>query len=339
MRLASLREGGRDGRLCLVSADGTRAVRAIAATSLLEAMDRWDEVEPRLRAEARALEEGRAPGAFPFDPSGCAAPLPRTWQWLDGSAYLNHVELVRRARGATMPPSFLTDPLMYQGGSDGFLGPTDPIPLLDPAMGLDLEGEVAVVLGDVPMAAGLEEARAAIRLVLLVNDLSLRNVIPAELAKGFGFLNGKPASALSPLALTPDELGPAWDGNRLSGALLCSIDGRLLGRPDAGRDMQFGFPELVVHAARTRPLAAGTILGGGTVSNRQDLATAEVERGGVGFACIAEARMVETIRDGAPRTPFLVAGDRVRIEMLDPAGRSIFGAIDQEVVPFTRSRS
>lgn len=340
MKLATLREGGRDGRLVLVTRDLSYAVRARAATTMLEAMDRWAEVEPRLREEAEALEAGRAEDAFPFDPRACAAPFPRTWQWADGSAYLNHVELVRRARGAEMPPSFRTDPLIYQGGSDGFLGPTDPIPLIDEAHGLDFEAEVAVVLGDVPMAATLEEARAAIRLVLLVNDVSLRNLIPAELAKGFGFFISKPASALSPVAVTLDELGPRWDGERVHGALLCTLDGRLFGKPDAGVDMHFSFPELIVHAAKTRALAAGTILGGGTVSNRQGgLHGSSIEAGGVGYACIAELRMYETIETGAPRTPFMRPGSRIRIEMLDDAGRSIFGAIDQEVVAFRRGAS
>lgn len=339
MKVASLREGGRDGRLCFVSADLARAVRARAASTLQQLLDHWAELAPAIREEARALEAGRAEGVFPFDPSACAAPLPRAFQWLDGSAYLNHVELVRRARGAEMPPSFLTDPLMYQGGSDGFSGPTDPIPLRNEAMGLDFEAEVAVVTDDVPMAATVEEAAAAIRLLLLVNDVSLRNLIPQELAKGFGFLQSKPASALSPVAVTPDELGSMWDGAKLHGALHCTLDGRPFGRPDVGRDMQFSFPELIAHAARTRALSAGTLLGSGTISNRQPLETAEVERGGVGFACIAEARMVETIRDGAPSTPFMRPGSTIRIEMRDAAGRSIFGAIDQKVVAHSRSRA
>ncbi|MCS6780414.1 MAG: fumarylacetoacetate hydrolase family protein [Geminicoccaceae bacterium] len=338
MKLATLAEGGRDGRLVLVTRDLARAVRARAATTMLEAMDRWAEVEPQLRAEAEALERGRAQDAFPFDPRACAAPFPRTWQWADGSAYLNHVELVRRARGAAMPPSFLTDPLLYQGGSDRFLAPCEPIPLIDQAHGLDFEAEVAVVTGDVPMAASIEEARAAIRLVLLVNDVSLRNLIPDELAKGFGFFNSKPASALSPVAVTLDELGPRWDGDRVHGAVRCTLDGELFGTPDAGVDMQFGFPELIAHAAKTRSLAAGTILGGGTISNRQGgLFGSSVANGGVGYACIAELRMYEAIETGAPRTPFMRAGSRIRIEMLDEEGRSIFGAIDQEVVRFERT--
>jgi fumarylacetoacetate (FAA) hydrolase len=339
VRLASLREGGRDGRLILVASDLARAVRAAAAPTLLEAMDRWSEVAPALATEARALEAGGTADTFAFDPGACTAALPRAFQWIDGSAYLNHVELVRRARGAEMPPSFRTDPLMYQGGSDGFLGPCDPVPLVEEAMGLDFEAEVAVVTGDVPLGATLAEAAAAIRLFLLVNDLSLRNLIPEELAKGFGFLQSKPASALSAVAVSPDELGPMWDGARVHGVLRCTLDGRLFGRPDAGRDMQFSFPELIAHAARTRALAAGSIVGSGTVSNRQPLETAEIERGGVGFACIAEARTVETIRDGAPATPFLRPGSTIRIEMFDAAGRSIFGAIDQRVVAHSRSRA
>ncbi|MCL6607765.1 MAG: fumarylacetoacetate hydrolase family protein [Geminicoccaceae bacterium] len=339
MKLASLREGSRDGRLCLVSADLSRAVRARAASTLQQVLDNWAELAPHLREEAAALEAGRTPGAFAFDPKACAAPLPRAYQWADGSAYLNHVELVRRARGAEMPPSFLTDPLMYQGGSDGFLGPCEPIPLIDEAMGLDFEAEVAVITDDVPMAATVEEAAAAVRLLVLVNDVSLRNLVPAELAKGFGFFQSKPASAFSPVAVTPDELGPMWDGAKLHGPVRCTLDGRPFGCPDAGRDMQFSFPQLIAHAARTRSLSAGSIIGSGTVSNRQPLDTADVERGGVGFACIAEARMVETIRDGAPSTPFMRPGSTIRIEMLDPDGRSIFGAIDQRVVPFSRSRA
>ncbi len=340
MRLATLREGGRDGRLCLVSADLARAVRARAASTLQQALDHWAELSPLLREEARALESGRAAGTFPFDPRACASPLPRAYQWADGSAYLNHVELVRRARGAEMPPSFLTDPLMYQGGSDGFLGPCDPIPLIDESFGLDFEAEVAVVTDDVPMAATVEEAAAAIRLVMLVNDVSLRNLIPAELAKGFGFFQSKPASAFSPVAVTPEALGSLWDGARLHGALECTLDGRPFGRPDAGRDMQFSFPELIAHAARTRSLAAGTIVGSGTVSNRQGgLFGSSIENGGVGYACIAELRMYETIETGAPRTPFMRAGSTIRIEMRDGEGRSIFGAIEQRVVPFERSRS
>jgi fumarylacetoacetate (FAA) hydrolase len=337
VKLATLRENGRDGRLILVSRNLTRAVRARAALTLQSVLDDWARLAPCLAQEAASLEAGTAEGIFAFDPQACAAPLPRAYQWADGSAYLNHVELVRRARGAQMPPSFRDDPLMYQGGSDRFLGPTEDIPLGDESWGLDFEAEVAAILDDVPMAATEDEARAAIRLFVLVNDVSLRNLIPAELAKGFGFFVSKPASALSPVAVTPDELGAAWDGDRVHGELLCSWNGTLFGRPDAGVDMAFGFPRLIAHAARTRSLSAGTVLGAGTVSNYQGrLDGASIVGGGVGFACIAERRMYETIETGSARTPFMRVGDTIRIEMKDRAGQSIFGAIDQRVVPFSR---
>jgi len=338
MKLASLREGGRDGRLVLVSRDLARCKYASTAPTLQAALDDWKRLGPALQSEWSAFEADATQG-FLFDVAACASPLPRAYQWVDGSAYLNHVELVRRARGAEMPPSFRDDPLIYQGGSDRFLGPTEDIPLGDPAWGLDFEGEVAVILDDVPMGADEAAARAAIRLFLLVNDVSLRNLIPHELAKGFGFFQSKPASAFSPVAATPDELGPAWDGDRLHGPLLCFVNGTLFGRADAGQDMQFGFPRLIAHAARTRSLAAGTILGGGTVSNTHaDLARAAVAAGGIGFACIAEARTIESIVHGTPRTPFLRAGDRVRIDMQNAEGRSIFGAIDQNVAAVAAER-
>lgn len=337
MKLATLRADGRDGRLILVTRDLSSAAAARAAPTLQAALDDWAQIAPRLAEEAAALETGTVEGAFAFDPRACAAPLPRAYQWADGSAYLNHVELVRRARGAEMPPSFRNDPLIYQGGSDGFLGPTDDIPLGDEAWGLDFEAEIAAILDDVPMGATEDEARATIRLFVLVNDVSLRNLIPGELAKGFGFFQSKPASALSPVAVTPDELGAAWDGDRVHGALICTLNGTLFGRPDAGADMAFGFPRLIAHAARTRRLGAGTILGAGTVSNRQGgLHGATIAGGGVGFACIAELRTYETIETGAARTPFMRTGDTIRIEMPDEAGRSIFGAIDQRVVSFQR---
>ena len=268
-----------------------------------------------------------------FEPEKCASPLPRAYQWADGSAYVNHVELVRKARGAEMPATFWTDPLMYQGGSDAFLGPTEPVVVADEAFGIDFEAEVAVVVGDVPMGADRAAAAATIRLVMIVNDLSLRNLIPGELAKGFGFFHGKPSSAFSPVAVTPDELGAAWDGAKLSLPLASHLNGALFGRPDAGVDMTFDFPTLIAHAAKTRPLAAGTIIGSGTVSNRdRDGGPGRpVADGGLGYSCIAEIRMVETIRDGKPSTPFLKFGDRVRIEMADQQGRSIFGAIDQVI--------
>jgi fumarylacetoacetate (FAA) hydrolase len=330
MKLASLK-GGRDGRLVAVSRD--LAWRADAGPATLQAaLDDWDSCAPALDSVAEQLERGAADRQA-FDPGLAASPLPRAYQWADGSAYLNHVELVRRARGAEMPPSFLSDPLLYQGGSDAFLGPTDPIPLADPAWGADFEAEVAVIVGDVPMGADPRAALAAVRLVMLVNDVSLRNLIPAELAKSFGFFQSKPASAFSPVAVTPDELGDAWRGGKLHGEVRIDLNGAPFGRVDAGRDMNFGFGELIAHAARTRALAAGTIIGSGTISNRgPDGGPGKtVADGGAGYACIAEQRTIETLLEGAPRTPFLKAGDRVRIEVLDAAGRSIFGAIDQVV--------
>jgi fumarylacetoacetate (FAA) hydrolase len=332
MKLASLRSG-RDGRLVVVSRDLTRCVEpAGVAPTLQAALDDWPRAEPALRALAEALERGEA-SAQPFDAAAAASPLPRAYQWADGSAYLNHMELVRRARGAEMPPSFLASPLLYQGGSDGFLAPTDPIPLGDPAWGLDFEAEVAVIVGDVAMGADPETALAAVRLIMLCNDVSLRGLIPDELAKSFGFFQSKPASAFSPVAVTPDGLGAAWRGGRLHGQVRIDLGGAPFGRVEAGQDMSFGFGELIAHAARTRALAAGTIVGSGTVSNRgpDGGPGRPVADGGAGYACIAEQRTVETLLEGAARTPFLAAGDRVRIEMLDAAGASIFGPIDQTV--------
>jgi fumarylacetoacetate (FAA) hydrolase len=331
VKLASLRSG-RDGRLLVVSRDLARAVESLSARTLQAALDDWEIIAPRLADEERMLNEGKAMDAFDFQPSLCASPLPRAYQWADGSAYVNHVELVRRARGAEMPASFWTDPLMYQGGSDSFLGPCDPIVMADEAWGIDLEAEVAVIVGDVPMGADRDVAAGAIRLVLLVNDVSLRNLIPGELAKGFGFFQSKPSSAFSPVAVTPDELGPAWDGARLHRKMLVSLGGEPVGCVDAGVDMTFDFPTLIAHAARTRPLAAGTIIGSGTISNRLDGGPGKpIADGGAGYCCIAEQRVVETLLHGAPKTPFLRFGDRVRIEMNDDEDRSIFGAIDQEV--------
>jgi fumarylacetoacetate (FAA) hydrolase len=333
MKLGSQRHG-RDGRLLVVSDDLTRAAPAAdVAPTLQAALDEWETAAPRLAALADDLNAGRLPGALDFDPATMASPLPRAYQWADGSAYLNHVELVRKARGAEMPPSFWTDPLMYQGGSDSFLGPRDDIAMEDEAWGIDFEAEVAVITGDVPMGATAEQAASAIRLVLLCNDVSLRNLIPAELAKGFGFFHGKPSSAFSPVAVTPDALGDAWDGGRLHGAMLCHLNGELFGKPDAGVGMNFDFPALIAHAARTRPLGAGTIVGSGTVSNKQgDGHGSSITAGGVGYACIAEVRMYETINDGAPSTPFMSFGDSIRIEMLANDGASLFGAIEQKVV-------
>ena len=333
MRLASLK-GGRDGRLVVVSRDLRRMLPAEAvAPTLQAALDDWARCAPQLAALAERLEPWNGEGE-PFDEAACAAPLPRAYQWADGSAYVNHVALVRSARGAEMPESFWTDPLMYQGGSVSMLAPRDDIRMDSEDWGIDFEAEVAVITGDVPQGADAGTARAAIRLVLLVNDVSLRNLIPGELAKGFGFLQSKPSSAFSPVACTPDELGRAWDGGRLHGAVQVSRNGAPFGRADASVDMTFDFPTLIAHAARTRPLAAGTIIGSGTVSNRDaDGGPGRpVEEGGLGYSCIAELRTVETLRHGAPRTPFLRFGERVRIEMLDAGGASLFGAIEQRVV-------
>jgi fumarylacetoacetate (FAA) hydrolase len=320
MKLASLK-GGRDGRLVVVSRDLSRAMEVpqIAAT-LQAALDSWDTTAPKLQIAYDVLNAGG--DSIPFDAAHCASPLPRAYQWADGSAYVTHVELVRKARGAEMPASFWTDPLMYQGGSDGFLGPMDDIVAGDEAWGIDLEGEVAVITGDVPYGCEAADAPRHIRLVMLCNDVSLRNLIPGELAKGFGFFHSKPASAFSPVAVTPDELGPAWQGSKLHRPLLVELNGHRFGAPDAGTDMVFSFADLIAHAAKTRALAAGTIIGSGTVSNKDR---------SVGSACIAERRMLETIEAGAPATPYLTFGDRVRIDMHDAEGHSIFGAIDQHV--------
>jgi fumarylacetoacetate (FAA) hydrolase len=338
MKLATLKTEGRDGRLVLVNRDLTRAVMAEAAPTLQAALDDWSGIAPRLRAQQVALESGQASGSFAFDEARCASPLPRAYQWADGSAYVNHVALVRRARSAEMPQSFWTDPLIYQGGSDEFLGPCDPIPAVDEGWGVDFEAEIAVVLDDVAMGTTPEQARDRIRLVMLVNDVSLRNLIPAELAKSFGFFQSKPASAFSPVAVTPDELGHDWDGAKLNRPLLVQLNGQIFGRAEAGIDMTFDFPTLIAHAAKTRNLRAGSILGSGTVSNRgpDGGPGRPVAQGGVGYSCIAEQRMVETILAGQPRTPFLRAGDHVRIEMRDSSGHSIFGAIDQEVARLAR---
>lgn len=337
MKLASLKQG-RDGRLVVVSRDLTRATDAFFIVPTLQAaLDDWDRVAPRLADLSEQLEVGSVP-SFRFHEHDCASPLPRAFQWADGSAYVNHVELVRKARGSPMPESFWTDPLMYQGVSDGFLGPRQPIAMADEAWGIDFEGELAVVTGDVPMGAGRDEAAAAIRLIMVVNDVSLRNLAPAELGKGFGFLQSKPPSAFSPVAVTPDELGNAWDGGKVGLPLLCFVNGQPFGRPDAGVDMHFDFPTLVAHAAKTRALGSGSIIGSGTVSNRDaDGGPGKaIPDGGLGYACIAEMRTVETIREGKPRTSFLKFGDNVRIEMKDRAGHSIFGAIEQEVVRHER---
>ena len=332
MKLASLK-GGRDGRLVVVSRDlsSYADARAIAPT-LQAALDDWAAIAPALEALARDLESGAVEGQ-PFSEAGAAAPLPRAYQWADGSAYVNHVALVRQARGAELPDSFWHDPLVYQGGSDSFLGCRDAISLGDEAWGCDMEAEVVVVTDDVPQGVGAEEARGLIRLVGLMNDISLRNLIPGELAKGFGFYQSKPASTLSPVFVTPDILGARWRDGKLHGTLKVNLNGQPLGRADAGVDMTFDFGMLIAHLAKTRSLTAGTIVGSGTVSNRD--ADGGPGRpatdGGLGYSCIAEARMVQTILQGEPRTPFLRWGDRVRIWMEDDAGAAIFGSIDQQV--------
>ena len=336
MKLATLRSGSRDGQLVVVSRDLTRSLSVMPFATLQSALDEWDALSPTLRVFSDRVNESEK-ATLPFDPKNCLSPLPRAYQWADGSAYVNHVALVRKARGAEMPQSFWTDPLMYQGGSDSFLAPCDPIHG-DESWGIDFEAEIAVVTGDVPMGASIEQARKAIRLVTLVNDVSLRNLIPGELAKGFGFFQSKPSSAFAPVAVTPDELGSAWDGGRLHLPLLSTLNGQAFGKPDAGVDMTFDFPALIAHAAKSRPLAAGTIIGSGTVSNRgSDGGPGKpVGEGGLGYSCIAEQRVVETILNGAAKTPFLKSGDRVRIEMFGADGASIFGAIDQAVEASSR---
>ncbi len=324
MKLASLK-GGRDGRLVVVSRDLTRAVAADGiAPTLQMALDTWERSGPRLEKVYRELNEATL-GSFSFRAADCAAPLPRAYQWADGSAYVTHVELVRKARGAVMPPSFWTDPLIYQGGSDSFIGPTDDILAADEAWGIDFEGEVAAVTGDVQMGVSPAQAAHHIRLLMLVNDVSLRNLIPKELEKGFGFFQSKPATAFSPVAVTPDELGGHWCEGKVHLPLNVELNGERFGAPNAGVDMTFSFADLIAHVAKTRELEAGSIIGSGTVSN------ADRENGS---ACIAERRMLETIEQGAAKTPFMRFGDRVRIEMLTPEGQSIFGAIDQKVLRY-----
>lgn len=329
MKLASLRNDTRDGALCVVSRNLTHATIAYdVAPTLQAALDDWNYCAPLLADLYGRVN--RDPSGSRFfeitDFARFAAPLPRAYQWLDGSAYLSHAERVRRARGTELPRELRDEPMMYQGASDAFLGSRDPIPVADAAWDIDLEGEIAVITGDVDLGAKREKAAEAIRLVMLANDITLRALVPAELARGFGFLNAKTWTAFSPVAVTPDELGAAWDGRRLHGALTVTVNGEPLGAPDAGRDMKFDFPRLIVHAALTRPLAAGTIIGSGTVSNDTQAA---------GVACIAEKRAIEMARGGEPTTPFLRFGDRVRIEMKDSEERSIFGAIEQTVVQHT----
>lgn len=337
MKLASLNNGSRDGKLVVVSKDLTRYTDATTiAPTLQAALDDWAHAGPALMRLAESLEAGAVPDER-FREHDAHSPLPRAYQWADGSAYVNHVELVRKARGAEMPETFWTDPLMYQGGSDKFIPPRAPIRLGDTAWGIDFEAEVAVITDEVPMGATIDEARDAIRLVMLVNDVSLRGLIPGELAKGFGFFQGKPSSAFSPVAVTPDALGDAWDGGRLSLPLMVDYNEKPFGRAEAGIDMTFDFPTLIAHAAKTRPLGAGTIIGSGTVSNKLDGGPGKpVAEGGVGYSCIAEIRMIETIDTGKPVTPFMQFGDQIRIEMHDKTGHSIFGAIEQTVEQYKK---
>ncbi|MBT8086165.1 MAG: fumarylacetoacetate hydrolase family protein [Woeseia sp.] len=324
MKLASLKTGGRDGTLVVVSRDLRRAIPVPeVATTLQAALDNWSDAEPRLASVYKELNEGAVEGEITFDEKTVASPLPRAYHWVDGSAYVNHVELVRKARGAEMPESFWHDPLVYQGGSDAFLGPRDDIPVPSDEFGIDMEAETAVITDDVPMGCTSAEAAQHIKLLMLVNDVSLRGLIPGELAKGFGFYQSKPSSAFSPVAITPDELGDAWREGTIHRPLRTELNGKLFGEPECGVDMTFNFLQLIEHVSKTRQLGAGTIIGSGTVSNYDRSR---------GSSCIAEKRMLETIESGSPSTPFMSYGDRVRIEMRDSDGNNIFGSIDQKIV-------
>lgn len=326
MKLASLKAGGRDGTLIVVSRDLKQFVRATdIAPTLQSALENWSDAAPRLNQLSEALNQGNVEQAEDFAAADLASPLPRAYEFLDGSAYLPHVARVRKARGAEVPESFYTDPLMYQATCAGFIGPTDDIPVADEAFGIDLEAELVVVTDDVAMGASPEQTADHIQLIGLVNDVSLRNLIPAELAKGFGFLQSKPRSAFSPVFVTPDELGDAWRDSTVHLPLISHINGELFGRPEAGHNMQFNFAQLVAHAAKTRPLGAGTIVGSGTVANDDE---------SLGASCLAEKRVIEIVKEGAAKTSFLKFGDRVRIEMNDADGNSIFGAIEQQVVQY-----
>jgi len=323
MKLATYKDGSRDGQLVVVSRDLASAHYASGiATRLQQVLDDWNFLSPQLEELSQSLNHGKARHAFPFEPRLCMAPLPRAFQWADGSAYINHVELVRKARGSEVPPSFYTDPLMYQGGSDDFLGPCDDVVCPSEAFGIDFEAEVAVVTGDVPMASSPEQALEGVRLLMLVNDVSLRHLIPDELAKGFGFVQGKPASAFSPVAVTPEELGAAWRGGRVHLNLESTWNGKRVGLCDAGPEMTFHFGQLIAHLCKTRNVRAGSIIGSGTVSNK------DWSRG---YSCIAEKRAIETIESGAPKTEYMKSGDTIRIEMKGGDGQSVFGAIDQRV--------
>jgi fumarylacetoacetate (FAA) hydrolase len=328
MKLATLKDGSRDGQLIVVSRDlKTAQVADGIAPTLQTALDDWQFIEPQLQEVYERLNAGRGINSFDFDSKNCMAPLPRAYQWADGSAYVNHVELVRKARNAEMPDSFWHDPLMYQGGGDDFIGPNDDIQLMSEEWGIDFESEIAVVTGDVPMGVSVKNAAEHIRLLMLVNDVSLRNLIPAELAKGFGFFQSKPASSFSPVAVTPDELGEFWKEGKVHLPLRSTWNDTLVGQPNAGIDMIFSFPELIAHLCKTRNARAGTIVGSGTVSNKDPRK---------GYSCIAEKRCLEMIADGAATTEFMRFGDSIRIEMLDKNGKSIFGAIDQKVAAITK---
>jgi fumarylacetoacetate (FAA) hydrolase len=323
MKLATINDGTRDGQLAVVARDLRTAHLADGiAPTLQAALDDWPFIAPQLADLYQLVNSGRAAKSFEFDPAKCMAPLPRAFQWADGSAYVNHVELVRKARGADMPESFWEEPLMYQGGSDDFIGPTGDIVLAHEEWGIDFEAEVAVITGDVPMGVTPDQAQLHIRLLMLVNDVSLRNLIPPELAKGFGFLQSKPASSFSPVAVTPDELGESWKDGKVHLPLRSTWNGKLVGQPNAGVDMVFNFPQLIAHLSKSRNARAGTIVGSGTVSNKDARK---------GYSCIAEKRCLELIADGVASTPFMLFGDTIRIEMLDAAGKSIFGAIEQAV--------
>jgi len=331
MKLASLKNNTRDGQLVVVSRDLSKAVKVPdTAQTMQQLLDNWSVLAPKLETTYSQLNSGEIIDAFDFVQNQCESPLPRAYQWADGSAYVNHVELVRKARKAEMPETFWTDPLMYQGGSDAFIGPRDDIVVGSTEYGIDMESEVAVIVDDTPMAVSPSEAEGAIRLLMLVNDVSLRNLIPAELAKGFGFFQSKPSSAFSPVAVTADELGDKWDGKKLHLPLVTHFNGELFGEPNCGVDMTFDFPTIVAHAAKTRPLGAGAIIGSGTISN--------VDRSS-GSSCLAEKRMLEIIESGTPTTPFMQFGDQVRIEMFDANGASIFGAIDQKVTQYQTGTS
>ena len=325
MKLATYKDGSRDGQLVVVSRDLSTAHYATGIASKLQhVLDDWNFVSPQLQDLSDSLNSSKARHAFPFNPAQCMAPLPRAYQWADGSAFINHVELVRKARNAEVPATFYTDPLMYQGGSDDFMGPLDNVVVASEKYGIDFEAEIAVITGDVPMRATPDQALDGVRLLMLANDVSLRNLIPDELAKGFGFVQSKPATAFGPVAVTPDEVGDAWRGGRLHLTLQSTWNGRKVGMCDAGDEMTFHFGQLIAHLCKTRNVRAGSVIGSGTVSNKD---------WSKGYSCIAEKRAIETIEDGAPKTAFMKFGDTIRLEVKGRDGQSVFGAIEQEIAP------